>query len=304
MNDKLHVVIFCIAEYKELVQYCVESIFKFVKDDIASINVVSNLKFDINDVNFIPDRVFWEKLDPQWEFRDLYNENWIKQQIFKLNVDKFFEGNVLIVDAEVIFLKNMSWLENGKIKYYTSFSPYYEPYFKLNKEILNLEKKIKYSFITDAMVFSTEVLEHLHRDIMSYYGMPLLAALDKLIIRNTGFNLSEFELYGHYIMDKFPDVIEIDNNPVDHLVVLNNRQAYTLDELTNIINKLYPYNRYISVNIKVGRSHTAWLSFYEQVKDPSWPDCDTEEEFIKLPEHIQNECITQFGYRPKSKTSE
>ena len=42
-----------------------------------------------------------------------------------------------------------------------------------------------------------------------------------------------------------------------------------------------------------------WKKFYETVRDPSWPDCDNERDFKKLPESIQKECIEVFKYRPK-----
>jgi len=43
---------------------------------------------------------------------------------------------------------------------------------------------------------------------------------------------------------------------------------------------------------------STWLEFYSEIKDPSWPECEIEESFSSLPEHIQQECITQFGYVP------
>lgn len=43
-----------------------------------------------------------------------------------------------------------------------------------------------------------------------------------------------------------------------------------------------------------------WQQFYHQIRDPLWPDCDTEEEFVNLPESIQKECVQVFGYVPGS----
>jgi len=43
---------------------------------------------------------------------------------------------------------------------------------------------------------------------------------------------------------------------------------------------------------------TTWKNFYSQIRDPSWPDCDQEEDFLSLPEPIQHECQTVFGYVP------
>lgn len=43
---------------------------------------------------------------------------------------------------------------------------------------------------------------------------------------------------------------------------------------------------------------TTWAEFYNQIKDPAWPSCDNESDFVDLPEHIQQECQTVFGYVP------
>jgi hypothetical protein len=48
-----------------------------------------------------------------------------------------------------------------------------------------------------------------------------------------------------------------------------------------------------------GISNIKWKKFYAGVRDISWPDCDTENDFINLPEWIQKECIEVFGYKPK-----
>lgn len=42
---------------------------------------------------------------------------------------------------------------------------------------------------------------------------------------------------------------------------------------------------------------TSWHEFYNQIKDPSWPECPTEDQFSLLPEHIQSECQDVHGYR-------
>lgn len=38
---------------------------------------------------------------------------------------------------------------------------------------------------------------------------------------------------------------------------------------------------------------------YNNVKDSSWPDCNSWEEFSQLPLHIQNECIEVFNFGPE-----
>ena len=45
---------------------------------------------------------------------------------------------------------------------------------------------------------------------------------------------------------------------------------------------------------------STWAEFYSEIRDPTWPDCDREEDFATLPEKIQKECQEQFGYVPGS----
>jgi organic radical activating enzyme len=43
---------------------------------------------------------------------------------------------------------------------------------------------------------------------------------------------------------------------------------------------------------------STWQEFYSEIRDPSWPDCNTESQFESLPEHIKDECTDVFGYKP------
>jgi hypothetical protein len=45
---------------------------------------------------------------------------------------------------------------------------------------------------------------------------------------------------------------------------------------------------------------STWGEFYNHIRDPAWPNCDTEAEFATLPQAIQDECVHQFGYVPGS----
>ena len=43
---------------------------------------------------------------------------------------------------------------------------------------------------------------------------------------------------------------------------------------------------------------STWQEFYNEIRDPSWPDCPTEDHFYQLPEYVQQECQEVFGYVP------
>ena len=47
---------------------------------------------------------------------------------------------------------------------------------------------------------------------------------------------------------------------------------------------------------------SVWQVFYQRVRDPSWPDCDVEEEFKDLPAWIQQELQDIHGYQPGTPT--
>ena len=43
---------------------------------------------------------------------------------------------------------------------------------------------------------------------------------------------------------------------------------------------------------------STWQEFYNEIRDPGWPDCPNETQFSNLPLNIQQECIDVFGYQP------
>jgi len=43
---------------------------------------------------------------------------------------------------------------------------------------------------------------------------------------------------------------------------------------------------------------STWSEFYNDIKDPSWPECNDEGQFDSLPDYVQQECIEIFGYTP------
>ena len=45
---------------------------------------------------------------------------------------------------------------------------------------------------------------------------------------------------------------------------------------------------------------STWQEFYNEIRDPTWPDCPAEQDFVNLPAEIQKECQEVFGYVPGS----
>jgi hypothetical protein len=61
------------------------------------------------------------------------------------------------------------------------------------------------------------------------------------------------------------------------------------------------YSQYCHQRLKEEERGTpgTWQIFYQRVKDPQWPDCEQEQDFFQLPDWIQQELITKFGYQPQ-----
>jgi organic radical activating enzyme len=52
------------------------------------------------------------------------------------------------------------------------------------------------------------------------------------------------------------------------------------------------------VNQTFDGDFSKWSNAYNQVRDPSWPDCKSIDDFMNLPTHIQQECVEMHGIGP------
>lgn len=285
IGDGIHIFLFSCAEYVPYLDECLDSIRTHVTDPILSINIVSNVKIKKDGCTIIEDRDFWNLIDPKFQYKNLYNHSWYKQQFFKLHVDKYVDGNVLIIDGDVLFTGPTKFIHQDTVDIYvTSTWPEATfPYNNFNKFLLdlNFEYNEDESFVSEVMIFSTEILknlrdeiEHKHKkswfDIMS---SSLLIAADVNSALNPNYRLSEYELYGNYFYKNHKNSI---NN------ILRKSPKNFISRPPEFTTKVL----------------SKWITFYEQVRDPSWPDCEYEKDFVNLPDHIKKECIEVFGYNP------
>jgi len=288
-GDGIHIFLFSCAEYAPYLDECLDSIRTHVIDTILSINIVTNTTIKKDGCTTIKDRDFWNLLDPKFQYRNLYNHNWYKQQFFKLHVDKYIDGNALIVDGDVLFTGPTKFIHQNTVDVYTTVILPEAKFFynNFNKFLLdlNFEYNEDESFVSEVMIFSTEILKNLRDEIENKHkkswidimSSSLLIDADVSPDRNPNYRLSEYELYGNYFYKNHK----------------------------NLINNILPKSskNFISRKARVTKLSstgplTKWITFYEQVRDPSWPDCEYEKDFVNLPDHIKKECIEVFGYNP------
>jgi len=280
-HNGIHVFVFCCADYKNIINDCVNSIDQFIIDPIISRNIVSNTTINIDGYNLIQDKDFWKLLDPEFKYRNLYNHNWIKQQIFKLNLDKIVSGNILIIDAEVRFRKPLRWITDTKCTvFYTN---------KLNKhngnefvkQALDIDPILDKTFIVEATIFNTDILKEIQDRIVKLHSKSQLAAYQTIVFDDPTkidpmpkLFFSEYELYANYLL-KFHSE-KVDRLLKYQLKFFNSIECETTSNSTGNVTK--------------------WLTQYEQIRGTNWPDCESKEDFANLPDDIKQECIEKFGY--------
>lgn len=268
--EEIHLVIFCKSSYKNILPYSSYAAEILIENKIISKTIVTEKYFQYKDYNVLTDSQIWNTIDKNNDYKNLYNfdlprPGWIKQQILKLSLDYFFDGNILVLDADLIFLKPIKFIENDKYNFYLGYE-YDERYFLMNNILLDLDKQTnKYqSFITDFGIFNSNILKEIRDGIKNKHQRNWLEVIDGYITpvglyenfyknyKNlySNFNhknyifttpvLSEYELYGNYFFKKYPNKINNIINTVDTKIVIirvPNYKKYTPQTLIENLNK-------------------------------------------------------------------
>ena len=206
--EGIHVIIFCKSDYRtNFLNHCLFSINENVNDKIISKTIVTDQKFDYPNFDIIQDIEFWELFDNTFQYKTLYDDTWYRQQILKLSVDHIKTGDILVVDADLVFLKPVQFVEKQKYNFYTTeeFDP---RYFNTIHHLLKIKKQTKESFVSDFSLFNSSILESLKCEVENNHKQYWLSVLDnvlpKSILRSypykQGFLLSEYEMYGNFFL--------------------------------------------------------------------------------------------------------
>ena len=120
------------------------------------------------------------------------------------------------------------------------------------------------------------------------------------MLSTSKYQLSEFETYATFVGHNYTDRYQT-HALGQHVVDMPDRSLQDLDTMIEYLRTVVT-GPYVSANIiekSYDAAQTNWITFYTMIKDKSWPDCFNEDDFVKLPNKIQQECIDNFGYRPR-----
>ncbi|MCV9931273.1 DUF6492 family protein [Flavobacterium sp. LS1R47] len=134
---------------------------------------------------------------------------WYFQQLLKLgvsNIDSLNE-NYIVIDADTVFLNHISFINEKNQFVFLKATEFHEPYFENYKVLLNEEPNREFSFISQYMVFNKMIVKeffaHIEKQFKntSTWNWTIMNNLKG----NDGSLFSEYETYGHYIKNHYPE---------------------------------------------------------------------------------------------------
>lgn len=140
-------------------------------------------------------------------FNPHYSGGWYFQQFIKMGfaISTYAKEYYLIWDADTIPLSEITFFENENIL----FNPkkeFHPQYFRTIKNLLGLERKVTYSFISEHLMIKTSIMKNLIDDINKSKA-PGNIWYDKILnqIEPDSFQcFSEFETYGTFCSYYYP----------------------------------------------------------------------------------------------------
>ena len=186
------------------------------KDDFK---LDSKVDYQFVDENDLYQGLTYSRIREIIESRDKFavkRTGWYLQQFLKYAYSYICEEDYYISwDADTIPLREIDMFEDG-VPVFDIKEEYHLPYFtSINKLFLTEVKRYdNFSFISEHMIFKKEYVIQMLDDIeknSKLQGMnvfeKILSAVNDIDLLMSGF--SEFETYGNYVCNKFPDRYKI-----------------------------------------------------------------------------------------------
>lgn len=232
----INLVIFTNRFYQDtLLPHCIHSIDRFVQDEIGSYTIISEEPYSADSrFTVIRDYEFWDLIDPNFKYPMIFEDKWFMQQVMKLSVNKISTDNVLIVDADLLFLKPVEFVQDNIFNFYLA-REYDQRFFDANQYLLGIEKQTlrKQSFISDFSIFNTNVLVSMQQHMEQKHGSNWIETIYNYVefpAGLTGTTISEYEMYGNYFLS-LPQSAYTYNliDPIDYAMWYN----FLISEFTN-----------------------------------------------------------------------
>lgn len=222
-KEPLDVVIPCVEKDLEILDKCLEGIVKYCKN-VRNIYIVSSKPYTDMVEWFDEARFPFSKHDVAVALTKsesaaaeyLANKKnrcgWYYQQLLKLYAPFVIPGissNVLVVDADVIFLKPVAFQGPTGAPLFNVMFEYHREYFDHIRRFLPGLTRVlpHYSGISHHMLFQRPILQELFQTVEALHGEELWRAFCKHVAPDQIWlaGASEYEIYFNYVLTKFSE---------------------------------------------------------------------------------------------------
>lgn len=215
-NDPIDVVIPCAAIDVEILEQCIQG----AKDNFQNLRriiIVSKEKYTDNaewfdEANYpfsirdIANELIPNEKDAREYFKNGGRVGWYFQQLLKLYAPLVIPGistNVVVLDADTIFLRPVTFLNDQNGGLYAFGTEYHPPYFRHMDRLIPGLKKVfpRYSGICHHMLFQKDVIETLLSTIESIHQKEAWKAFCNLVDPSMLYysGMAEYEIYFNFI---------------------------------------------------------------------------------------------------------
>lgn len=166
---------------------------------------------------------------------------WYFQQFLKMAYSLSCDDEYYLVwDADLVLLNKLEMFDPDKHPYFDLKTEYHKPYFSTINRLFGyrtIERKRNISFIAEHMLIKSDYMRSMINDICNNHELKgdlffekIISAIRGVDIPGSGF--SEFETYGNYVDNKFPETYTFRRNKTlreGELFLGNNPSSVYLD---------------------------------------------------------------------------
>ncbi len=207
----LDVIIPAIAKDAQTLPYVVEGLRRNLRHPIGTIFVVASADPALRamlrrlDCEFVDENEVLpvRRADIDYVWNGLDRSGWMLQQLIKLSGDCVATSPYfLAVDADTVLVRPQVFILDGKPVLLHS-DEHYEPYFDVCRKILGAELASGLSCVAHKMLFATDRLRALRTFIESRFAGRWFEAVLAHLRRDEISGFSEYELYGHWVLQRY-----------------------------------------------------------------------------------------------------
>jgi len=219
-NNKIDVVIPYHTKDSDIIEMCLTGCTNNIHNlgNIYVITKNSDLAFDGAEL-MNEDELFDDGLTKQYiesrlstEHPDLaWRSGWLFQQFIKMGCSYAIPNltdHYLVVDADVVFLKRTDFFTNGRMTL-TKTQEYHQPHFNCCERLLGEPINRKHAFVAHHMLICKSIMLELLYNIEKRFNKTWYDAILDNIDNKNGLMFSEYEVYGHYLENHYPEKLVV-----------------------------------------------------------------------------------------------